>query len=158
MCNSKVSRNRLPLGSPARVPFHSRCVDADLRLPVRKSLNEPVEAIGHRQSVRKRRRRKGGVQREASNPRKRNFLLCKHSFHLPCLLPPSQTGVNILESPGLSQSSCFLLHFSLPLLSVALNILSSPVTVCPVCILLSLSSSLPPFKVLPSLPNSLASS
>lgn len=99
-------------------------------------MNELVEAIGQRQSVR---RRGSGGQREASGPRKRNFLLCKHSFHLLCLL--SQTGVDTLESPGLSQSSHFLLSFSLPQLSppfsVALNILSSSVILCPVCIPLS---------------------
>lgn len=86
------------------------------------------------------------------NPRKRNFLLCKHSFHLLCLL--SQTGVNTLESLGLSQSSRFLLSFALPRLSppfsVALNILSSSVILCPVCIPLSphlflLSKCSPPY-------------
>lgn len=96
-----------------------------------------------------------GVQQEVSNPRTRNFLLCKHSFHLPCLLPSSQTGVNTLESPGLSQSSRFLLRFSLPLLSlsfsVALNILSSPVMVCPVCVPLSPHLFLPS-KCFPSAP------
>lgn len=149
-CSSESQPETLSLSDSAlltcsRFPSHTHCIQAVLRLPVRKSLNELAEATGHRQSVRRRRRRRGAgggrMQREASNPRKRNFLLCKHSFHLPCLLPPSQTGVNTLESPGLSQSSRFLLRFSLPLLSppfsVALNILSSPVIACPVCIPLS---------------------
>lgn len=130
-----------PRHSPAHVPPPAASKEFCV-CQSRKSLNELVEAIVQSQwCVCVWIGGGEGVQREASSPRKRNFLLCKHPFHHCCMLPRSQTGVNTRESPDLSQSCCSLLCCSLLLLSllfsVALNILSSFVTACPVCIPLS---------------------
>lgn len=123
------------------------------RLPVGKSLNELVEAIGHRQ-----RRGARGAQREVSKQPTRKELFTVQTLFPPSLLAPFNLSLVLIHwrarSP--SQSSCFLLRFSLLLLSllfsVALNILSSFVIACPVCIPLLLPPSVSAFKVLPSAP------
>lgn len=127
------------------------------RLPVGKSLNELVEAIGHRQ------RRgagggAGGAQREVSKQPTRKELFTVQTLFPPSLLAPFNLSLVLIHwrARGPSQSSCFLLRFSLLLLSllfsVALNILSSFVIACPVCIPLLLPPSVSAFKVLPSAP------
>lgn len=122
------------------------------RLPVGKSLNELVEAIGHRQ------RRRGGMQREVSKQPTRKELFTVQTLFPPSLLAPFNLSLVLIHwrARGPSQSSCFLLRFSLLLLSllfsVALNILSSFVIACPVCIPLLLPPSVSALKVLPSAP------
>lgn len=153
-CKSKVSRNppSWTLRRSLTCSRSTRPASTLLRLRVRKSVNGRAEATGPRRSVRKGRRwgepggwgGGGGCKGKQATHVKGNFLLCKHSFHGPCLLPSSQTGVNLVESHRLSQSSCSLLRFSLPPFSVSLNILSSPVTAGPVCIPLCLCLSLFP--------------
>ena len=102
MCNSESQLSSFWLCySPAHVPLSLSVLPnsfASEEISKWTSWSNRSQTEGERE---KRRDGGGGV----SNPRRRNFLLCKHSFHQPCMLPPSQTGVNTLEGPGLSQSS-----------------------------------------------------